>query len=141
MTNRFVVGALGGGAFGVRSSKPGFDVLTEALNSVNISFDSRLSDIGTVVASGLAVCGGSTVFFPTMSYVPVVQIFRWDGTNLHINDVHFQATSLDHWWLPTIALVTTNSLSLIPYTNPYYTTTSYFNPTGLSYLYSVFASG
>lgn len=134
-------GDLGGGAFGMRVSLPGFDVTTEPLGSSNISFDTRTNEMGTVIASGLATVGGAAVVFPTMPYVPLVQIFRWDGTNCIINDVHFQGGSVDHWWLPVIAVVSASTMSLVAYTNPFYNTASYFNPAGQSYLYSIYASG
>jgi hypothetical protein len=140
VTNRFDLGALGGGVFGVRTALPTFDVLTEAVGSRNISFDTRLSEIGTVIASGLATVGGASVTFPTMPYVPIVQIYRWDGTDCHINDVHFEGGSVDHWWLPVMAVVTTSTLTLQPFTTRWFNTAAYFNPSGAAYLYSIFAS-
>ncbi len=63
MTSRILHGDIGDGTFVFRVSKPGFDVEAEPFGSRGISFDSRLSDIGTVVASGW-FSGGAAVSVP-----------------------------------------------------------------------------
>jgi hypothetical protein len=146
MTNRHVAGKLAGGDFGIRTSLPGFDVLAEPFGSAGISFDSRLTDIGTVVAAGLAVCGGSPVFFSAMGYVPIVKILKWDGTWLQNNDNRYKAPAggqaSNHYWYPVIGVVTANSLSIIPYSGPgTFNPLTFFNPNGQYYMYYVFASG
>ncbi len=138
MTNRSLKGTFGDGTFGMRFSRPGYDVWTEPFGSPKISFDTRLSDIGTVVASGLILCGGGPVLFPTMNYVPIVKIFRWNGSALE-DQVYFAAVA--HRWLPAVAIVTPSSIEVVAYTIPWVATTNYFNPNGSYYLYYVFASG
>lgn len=142
MTNRHVDGDMGGGTFVTRTSRPGYDVLTEPLGSSGISFDSRLTDIGTVVAAGLIQCGGSPVYFPEMNYVPIVQIFPWDGTYLdgYNQYINWSVTS-PHIWIPAIALVSTSYLQVIAYTNPWFDVTLSYNPTGTYFLYFVLAAG
>jgi hypothetical protein len=143
VTNRMVCGQLGSGDFGIRVSRPGYDVLTEPLGSTGISFDSRLTDIGTVIAAGLIACGGSPVYFPTMNYVPIVKINFWDG-NLYEDHEFANAaggTASSHRWYPAIGVVTTNSLSVIAYPGPTFNPVAFYNPNGQYYLYSIFAVG
>ena len=134
-----VAGALGGGAYGMRVAKPGFDVFAEPFGSTNIAFDTRIADIGTVVASGLIQCGAGPVPFPAMNYVPIVKLLRWDGSNL--SDFLYLHGFVAHRWLPAIALVTTNSIQVVAFTSPFVNTLATFNPNGTFFLYYVFASG
>lgn len=142
MTSRILDGDIGGGNFVFRVSKPGFNVETEPFGSAGISFDSRLSDIGTVVASGLVQCGGSAVSFPTMPYVPIVRIFPWDGLRMNAYNVKaFFNGQLYHTWRPAIAIVTDSSIRVVAYTNPFFNTLGFYNPNGQYYVYSVYAAG
>jgi hypothetical protein len=138
-----VSGQLAGGDFGIRVSRPGYDVMAEPFGSSGISFDSRLTDIGTVIAAGLIICGGSPVTFPTMNYVPIVKINKWDG-NLWEDEEYIAPSggvAANHRWYPAVGVVTTSSLSVIPMTGSTFATTSFYNPTGQYYLYSIFAAG
>jgi hypothetical protein len=136
-----VSGALGGGAFGMRVSKPGYDVMTEPFGSATISFDTRFSDIGTVIAGGLIQCGAGPVPFPggALPYVPIAHILRWDGSNIYSDHVVIRAVS--HQWLPAVAIVTASSIEVRAFTNPWVNTLAYFNPNGTYFVYYVFASG
>jgi hypothetical protein len=133
-----VSGALGGGAYGMRVSRPGYDVLAEPFGSAGIAFDTRISVIGTVVAAGLIQCGAGPLSFPAMNYVPIAKILRWDGTYLYDHHVVMAAF---HRWLPAIALMTNSSIEVVAFTNPWVVTTNYFNPNGTYFLYYVFAVG
>jgi hypothetical protein len=134
-----VNGNMGSGQIAFRTSLPGYDVLAEPLGSANISFDSRLGDIGTVVASGLVICGGATISFPTMGYVPIFRIALWDGNIQNQRIVNVSGSG--HLWLPSIGIITSSSLQVVAYTNPFFNTLAYNNPTGSYYLYYIFASG
>lgn len=140
MVNRVVAGDMGGGAFGLRSSLPGYDVLNEPFGSPNINFDTRLTSIGTVIKSGLIKCGGDAVTFPTMPYVPIVSIAAWDKTDLRTEQTVF-SSDLGHAWLPSVAIVTNSSIKVVAYITPFYTTTDYYNPNGSDFLYYIFAAG
>lgn len=137
MTSRYAQGDIGGGSFGIRASLPGYNVLTEPFGSAGISFDSRLTDIGTVIATGLITCGGSAVIFPTMPYVPPVIISRFDGSDCHINDVKINGDS--QTWIPAIGIVTTSSLTVTAFSTPWYNVFATYSPNGQSYLYAVFS--
>lgn len=148
MTDRVFTGTLSDGSFGMRVSRPGYSAQNEALGSANISFDTRLQDIGTVIAAGLIQCGAGPVYFPggALDYVPLVQLQQWNGSSLAL-PYSVQAIwgnlgssySL-HQWYPAIAKVTTSSIEVIAFTLPYYNTLSFYNPNGLYFVYSVFAS-
>lgn len=144
MTNRYVGGNLGGGVFGARASLPGYDVLTEPFGSSGISFDTRLTDIGTVIAAGLIQCGGGAISFPTVPYVPIAHIARWDGADLFDYDLYQKTASglaYGHSWIPALAIVTTSSIQVTAFSTPWFDPTATFNPNGYWYLYYVFASG
>ena len=147
MIDRVFTGTLSDGSFGMRVSRAGYSAQSEALGSANISFDTRLQDIGTVIAAGLIQCGAGPVYFPggSLDYVPLVQLQQWNGSSLM---VPFSASKIwesgqqysRHQWYPAIAKVTTSSVEVIAFTLPYYSTTSFYNPSGLYFVYSVFAS-
>jgi hypothetical protein len=150
MTRRLYLGNIGGG--GLRISKPGYDVVTEAYGSRKIAFDSRLSYLGNVLAAGLIQCGGSQITFGPLNYVPIVQIKLWDGTDLRRTDfvkknpdsgttyTHLNGGYL-HAFIPAVAIVTTSTLKVVQYTIPFYDTTSFYNANGLYYFYTVYAIG
>lgn len=139
MTNRIVRGNIGGGNYGIRISRPGFDVLTEAFGSTGISLDSRITDMGTVVACGLILCDSGPISFPTMPYVPICHIERWDGTNLYSD--HVQTWSSAHQWLPAVGIVTTSSIEVKQFTVPWQNTFATINLSSTYFVYFVFASG
>lgn len=129
----------------LRVSKPGYDVVSEPLGSANIPFDSRSSYLGAAIASGLIICGGSSVNFGPLDYVPLVQIKRWDGSYLQGSDGVYTmpdgAIADGRVWIPAIGVVTTSSLTVTAYTNPFYATTSYYDPNGAYYHYIIFGIG
>jgi hypothetical protein len=127
-----------GGAQVLRISRPGFSARGEPFGSAGIALDTRIADIGTVVAAGLIICGGGPVSFPAMSFVPIVKILAYTGGNL---SDHVVIKAVAHSWLPAIALVTQSSIEVIAYTCPWVNTTAYYNPNGQYYSYYVFAAG
>lgn len=137
-----ICGRLAGGDYGIRVARPGYDAFAEPFGSRNISFDSRVSDIGTVVAAGLATCGGAPISFPAMPYIPICKIQMYDG-NLW-SDWLFQnaagGVASVHSWIPAIAIVDNASLRVVAYTNSNYSPPDYFSPYGMLFHYSVFAS-
>ena len=86
MIDRVFTGTLSDGSFGMRVSRAGYSAQSEALGSANISFDTRLQDIGTVIAAGLIQCGAGPVYFPggSLDYVPLVQLQQWNGSSLMV---------------------------------------------------------
>lgn len=144
MTRRSFRGVKAGVGFLYRTSRQGYDVETEPLGSSGISFDSRLTDIGTVVASGVIVCGAGKVYFPAMNYVPVAKISYWNGSDALPGDWIFrtQFTSFpNHFWIPAVAIVTNQSIEVAAFQNGMVSILPQFNPNGQTFLYSVFASG
>lgn len=148
MTDRVYTGPLSDGSFGMRVSRyPGYSAYGEPLNSRNISLDTRLEEMGTVIAAGLIQCGAGPIYFPggALDYVPIVQLQQWDGSSLMLP---FSATHIwesgtqysRHIWYPAIARVTTSSVEVIAFTIPYFNTLAYYDPTGVYFVYSVFAS-
>jgi len=137
VTDRLFRGNLGGAQV-LRVSRPGFSAQGEPFGSPGIALDTRIADIGTVVASGLIVCGGGPISFPAMNYVPIVKILAYSGGNLLD---HFIVSAVAHNWLPAIALVTQSTIEVVAFTCPWVNTTGYYNPNGQYYLYYVFAAG
>jgi len=142
---RMVSGKLIGGDYGIRTSVPGYDAFSEPFGSRGISFDTRVEQSGTVVASGLITCGGAAIPFPAMPYVPICKINRWDGADLYSSNETFLnaagGVASTHRWIPVIAIVTTSYIQVMPYTNSNYDPRAFYNPTGQLFLYSVFANG
>lgn len=136
-----------GSAFGGRVASQGFSALTEPIGSRNVPFDTRDLYIGNVVATGLAQCGGGPVYFPTMPYVPIVNIYEWDGVNRFAlyNIKRFVNTNagqyLAHYWYPALAIVDQSSIEITAFSLPYYNPLVWYNPNGKWYAYSVFATG
>ncbi len=143
MTRRIVTGDIFGdqSVYGMRVSAPGFDVVTEPDNSINIPFDTRYSALGNVVAAGIAQCGGPAINFPVMSDVPVCSIFGWNGTTLKSSfGIDLSGPNAVHAWIPVVAIVDNSSIQIIPFTTPYYNTLAYYNPTGLFYAFYIFGN-
>ena len=144
MVTRMVYGDLGGGVHGFRVSRPGYDALTEPFGSRNISLDSRLANIGAVVAAGVAQVDGATVSFPAMNYVPCAVILPLSGGVINSSGYHLvnwewpdrPQVLQNHTYLKAIAIVTTSTIRIVRYTNPWFTTYG----SGEWYLYYVFAS-
>lgn len=69
MTNRVLIGALGGGAQGIKISRPGVNVLTAADYDLIFHSDwvgnSKIHQRGTLTY-------GSTASFPSLGFIPVV---------------------------------------------------------------------
>lgn len=144
MTNRILRGKGPDGSMLIRASRPGYDVWSEPYGSSGISFDSRLTDIGTVVASGLITCGGSTVYFPAMNYVPVAKIALWTGAEIFPGDWVFRTSFAEypnHFWIPAVAIITYNSIRVVAFENGMTSILPQYNPNGRQYMYSVFAYG
>lgn len=84
MTNRVVYGALPGGGYGIRVSRPGNDVLNTALTGKQLAFDSRWTSSARVFLNGSVVIGvGGIGTFYTVSFgttfasiPPVIILFR-----------------------------------------------------------------
>lgn len=134
---RVVLGDLGGGVLGLRVSRPGFDVTTESLGSLNIAFDSREDDFGIILRKGIWNWGDPVITFPTLSYVPLVSILRIDTSGRVINEDMIAAAngySLN-WTSPFVGIVTTSSLTIQVLSNPFYS----FSPSATRWIYSIYA--
>lgn len=75
MTDRVLLGALGGGAFGLKVSVPGYSVSSAGPN--DLAFDSTKGGFAAVLASGTVSMssggGDQTVYYGvTLSYAPLV---------------------------------------------------------------------
>jgi hypothetical protein len=79
MVARVMIGALGGGAHGLRVSKPGFDVTNPGTVDRKLSFDSNWAKSVRVLARGTHVNAG-TVNFAAQPVVPVALVqLKFDG--------------------------------------------------------------
>lgn len=86
MTNRVILGALPGGGYGLRVSRPGYDVTNAGLAPSALSFDSswlktaRVHTQGSVYVpaepSGLA---WTSTYFTAVSPLPAVMALREEG--------------------------------------------------------------
>lgn len=115
-----LLGDLGGDVYGLRVSRPGYNVLTEPLGSKGISFDSRLVDFGIVHAQGAAFLN-TPVSFPALPYVPLATIHRIGGSLIYTEDVvRTNIGNAVHFATPYVALVSTSSLVVIPQSVPFY---------------------
>lgn len=128
MVARVRLGDIGGGDFGLRVSKPGFDVTTETFGSANISFDSRLQEIGLIVAEGQLAIGSTATFPVTLSEAPVVEFWRITGsttlavTNSYKINGAVAPSGFQHGYVPYLGLATTTTFQIIAYSNPWYAT-------------------
>lgn len=85
MTRRVILGALPGGDFGLRVSKPGYDALSTSLQPKQLSFDSRWTRAARVHMTG-TVTGNSTVFFgKTFPSPPLVYVVFTDSQGRYRN--------------------------------------------------------
>jgi hypothetical protein len=81
MTKRALLGALGGGKFGLKVSKPGFDVTAPSTIDKRLSFDSTVSKtMRVLMRNRLSVSSGSgklvVNFGVTLSSLPIV-FYLW----------------------------------------------------------------
>ncbi len=79
MTNRVAFGAVGGGAFGLKVSKPGYDVLDSGTIDAKLAFDSSWTKAQRIYLSGVYTATvnpsgvyGTVNFGATLSAVPTV---------------------------------------------------------------------
>ena len=72
MSDRVLLGALGGGDYGLRVSRPGYDVTDPALAKEQLAFDSRWTEVSNVWMAGSVVFtpSGTTVSYGTTFAVP-----------------------------------------------------------------------
>lgn len=149
MATQMIHGDLGGGTWGFRVARPGYDAVSEPFGSRNISFDSRLANIGNVVAFGLAQCDGPAISFPAMNYVPVAAIFPLVGSaavigrgllKIYTYKNSQQGANVNHFYAPTIGIVTASTIRVVSYTNPFYSTQSVYSSSGTWHAYCVYAS-
>ena len=93
MTARVAIGNLGGGKFGLRSTMPGYDVLTEPENSANLSFDSNWTNTVSVRQSGVAAYPWRDqvwpVYFLNSGYIPIVEARPYSGNVVFDDYVRF----------------------------------------------------
>jgi hypothetical protein len=144
MIDRAVLGDLDGtGTYVLRVSKEGFNVRTEPLGSRNISFDSRLLEMGTVIQSGLWVFGSGLITFPTMAYAPIVSIQQCDGAGqlLPLPRGRFDQINAHHTFSPIVGIVTLNTLEIRQYAIPWYDTGSVFGYGGTIWQYTIYGMG
>lgn len=78
MANRLLVGDYGDGYHGMKLSIPGVNVLTA--NDQQLIFDTKWIGAGSILYTGTSTMG-STVSFPTMSYVPMAAVMAYNGSN------------------------------------------------------------
>lgn len=102
MVNRTVLGAMDG-TFGLKVSKPGFDVLTST--GKQLVFDSRWTESLNLLMSGemTVPSGGATLYFgQTLPYIPVVWVAFW-------------GQQIPNWWSSTYVRlqVTTSSVFFV----------------------------
>lgn len=135
------LGDLGGGVYGLRVSRPGFDVETEPLGSEGIAFDSRLEDFGIIHARGVWNWGSPIITFPTLPYVPLAMFSRVDSDNRivfpQVERVLTQINNAAHSTTPFVGIVTQSTFEIRLMNNPYYG----FNTGGLltRFFYTIFA--
>ncbi len=144
MARRIVSGDVYGDAsmFGMRVSAPTYDAVTEAVNSDKIPFDTRYSQIGSAVASGLIQCDGAAIPFKTLPYAPIALIYPWDGTDLQLYNMRsWSGVGTTHLWFPAVAIVTPSQISVTSFVLPWYNTKAFYDPTGTYFAFSVFATG
>lgn len=142
MSARGLMGALGDGGYGVRVARPGYDVRYEPVGSRNISFDSRLEELGTVIASGIWAWGGGPIFFPAMPYVPVASIHQVIGNDLVRDGISsFDLNNAHHKYYPVVAVITQNYLQIVQYSIPWYDTAAGFSYGGSVWAYTIYGMG
>lgn len=93
MVNRVVFGALGGGQYGLRVSRPGYDV-GSSLGIRQLAFDSRWLEGLSLFSHGY-VAGPSPryiYFGTTFSSPPIVLGIRYNGGSYYVNP-NLQATT------------------------------------------------
>jgi hypothetical protein len=90
---------------GLRVSKPGYNVLTEPLNSSNIAFDSRYDSIGTVIQQGTCSLDTS-VSFTAQATQPLLTFYvNSGGLQRPQFQVHVGASYPLSEWLPYTGVI------------------------------------
>jgi len=93
MTARVAIGNLGGGKFGLRSTMPGYDVLTEPANSANLSFDSNWPNTVSVRQTGAVSIPWRDqawpIYFANSGYFPIVEARPYSGNVVYDDYVRF----------------------------------------------------
>jgi hypothetical protein len=93
MTARVAIGNLGGGKFGLRSTLPGYDVLTEPENSANLSFDSNWTNLVSVRQAGVVsypwIDQIGSVFFMDTGYAPIAEARYYSGNVVYDDFLQF----------------------------------------------------
>ena len=91
MIARVVIGDLGGGSIGMRSSLPGYDVLTRGPSDDTqfLSFSSNWTSSLKVLQTGVGVVGSqqgpllTTIPYPSQGYYPVTEMRRLSGSTVY----------------------------------------------------------
>lgn len=126
MVSRVVLGALPGGGYGLRVSRPGFDVLNSGLSGQQLSFDSRWPTSARLHMQGSIVCSpaGNITTYSTVAFgidfgvLPPVLVQMnngngWQSTDWNYNGGSWQAggggieacrifTSYMQFWHPVV---------------------------------------
>lgn len=79
MASRVVIGALPGGGYGLKSSLPGFDVLSVTNDdSQKLSFSSNWTNVAHVHMTGVGSIGAGisnmTISYVSLGYIPFVEV-------------------------------------------------------------------
>jgi hypothetical protein len=99
-TRRVIIGKYADGVtYGLKAALPGFDALTEADNSPNLSFNSNWSDIAPVLQSGIVTVPTGTTIVDVLitdpGYVPYVEARKFDGgTTIHDDYLYGAANNI-----------------------------------------------
>ena len=103
MVNRVALGALPGGGYGLRVSRPAFDVLNTGLSGKQLAFDSRWPTAARVHLEGSITCGASgnlttyssVGFGTTFGSIPPVLVLMDDGTGWRTTDWNYDGGAWD----------------------------------------------
>lgn len=86
-SRRVIIGKYADGVtYGLKAALPGFDALTEADDSPNLSFNSNWADIVPIIQTGIASSATFLidVLISDPGYVPYVECRRFEsGTTIH----------------------------------------------------------
>lgn len=104
MTNRVLIGKFPDGNYGVRVSKPGYDVTSNPVDNEQLAFNSDWSYMLPVLLGGTAVVNATTVtvnFGFDLGYIPFCSAFIVDPsfTYLHhsTNSMEQTPSIFDYW--------------------------------------------
>lgn len=106
MTNRVALGLLPGGGYGVRVSRPGYDVLNNALTGAQIAFDSRWVTAARVFLNGSVTAPQSSfgsytsIAFPSsLPSIPTAIVMQRQSSSSQW--VSVDSAAFDESWQPT----------------------------------------